>query len=77
MLFRSAESLGLAAKIGTLDAGTEADIVVLNAGATPPMALRMERVSTLAEELFILQTMGDDRSVVETYVAGVAMKLAN
>ena len=73
----NAESLGLAAKIGTLDAGTEADIVVLNAGATPPMALRMERVSTLAEELFILQTMGDDRSVVETYVAGVAMKLAN
>ena len=73
----NAASLGLADKIGTLDAGTEADIVVLNAGATPPMGLRMERVSTLAEELFILQTMGDDRSVVETYVAGVAMKLAN
>ena len=73
----NAQSLGLAAKIGTLEAGTEADIVVLNASATPPMALRMERVSTLAEELFILQTMGDDRSVVETYIAGKAMKLAN
>ena len=70
----NAESLGLADKIGTLDAGTEADIVVLNANATPPMALRMERVSTLAEELFVLQTLGDDRAVVETYVAGVGMK---
>jgi guanine deaminase len=72
----NAESLGLADKIGTLEAGTEADIVVLNASATPPMALRMERASTLAEELFVLQTMGDDRAVVETYVAGVAMKTA-
>ncbi len=71
----NAESLGLADKIGTLEAGTEADIVVLNASATPPMALRMERVSTLAEELFVLQTMGDERAVVETYVAGVAMKI--
>ncbi len=70
----NAEALGLADKIGTLETGTEADIVVLNASATPPMALRMERVSTLAEELFVLQTMGDDRSVVETYVAGVGMK---
>jgi guanine deaminase len=70
----NAESLGLAGKIGTLEAGTEADIVVLNSSATPPMALRMERASTLAEELFVLQTMGDDRAVVETYVAGVGMK---
>ena len=72
----NAESLGLAHKIGTLEAGTEADIVVLNANATPPMALRMERASTLAEELFVLQTLGDDRAVVETYVAGVRMKIS-
>jgi guanine deaminase len=38
------------------------------------MALRMERVGTLAEELFMLQTLGDDRAVVETYVAGRAVK---
>ena len=35
-------------------------------------ALRMERVETLAEELFLLQTLGDDRAVVEVYVAGPA-----
>jgi guanine deaminase len=34
------------------------------------MALRMERAETLSEELFVLQTMGDDRAVVETYAAG-------
>jgi guanine deaminase len=34
----------------------------------------MEVVKTLPEELFLLQTMGDDRAVAETYVAGVAMK---
>ncbi len=38
------------------------------------MKLRMETVNTLPEELFLLQTLGDDRSVVETYVAGVAVK---
>ena len=31
--------------------------------ATPAMRLRMETVETLAEELFLLQTLGDDRAV--------------
>jgi len=74
MTLGNAKALGLEAEIGTLNAGTEADIVVLDANATPAMALRMETVKTLAEELFVLQTLGDDRSVVETYVAGVAAK---
>ncbi|VAW22485.1 Guanine deaminase [hydrothermal vent metagenome] len=34
----------------------------------------MQRVETLVEELFLLQTLGDDRAVVETYVAGKPMK---
>ncbi|WP_050527082.1 guanine deaminase [Pseudorhodobacter aquimaris] len=70
----NAEVLGLADKIGTLDAGTEADIVVLDPAATPAMALRMERAGTLAEELFILQMMGDDRTIAQTYVAGQPQK---
>ena len=48
--------------------------MVLDARATPQMALRMEAVETLANELFLLQTCGDDRAVVETYVMGKAMK---
>ncbi|MFS2176076.1 guanine deaminase [Rhizobium pisi] len=70
----NAEALSLADRIGTLDPGTEADLVILNAAATPAMALKMETVKTLPEELFLLQTMGDDRAIAETYVAGVALK---
>ncbi|MBO9419299.1 guanine deaminase [Labrenzia sp. R4_2] len=73
----NAKALSLSKKIGSLDVGTDADIVVLNAKATRPMALRMETAETLSEELFVLQTLGDDRSVVETYVAGVPQKPAD
>jgi guanine deaminase len=70
----NAAALGLEDRIGSLAAGREADIVVLDARATGASALRMDAVETLAEELFVLQTMGDDRSVVETYVAGRSAK---
>jgi len=74
MTLGNARALGLETDIGTLEVGSSADIAVLDARATPSMALRMETVETLAEELFVLQTLGDDRSVVETYVAGIAAK---
>jgi guanine deaminase len=72
----NAEALSIADKAGTLDEGTDADIVVLDSSATPAMRLRMETVGTLAEELFLLQTLGDDRSVTEVYVAGRPAKSA-
>ncbi|MEM9634136.1 MAG: guanine deaminase [Pseudomonadota bacterium] len=70
----NAKALSLADRVGTLDAGSDADVVVLNSRATPTMALRMETVSSLSEELFVLQTLGDDRAVIETYVSGKASK---
>lgn len=70
----NAAALGAEDQIGTLATGAMADVAVLNARATASMALRMERVETLADELFVLQTLGDDRAVVETYVAGVPSK---
>ena len=70
----NAEALSMVDRIGTLDAGTDADITVLNASSTPAMALKMEVVNSLTEELFLMLTMGDDRTVVETYVAGSARK---
>ena len=70
----NAAALSIDESVGTLDVGTDADIVVLDASATPAMKLRMETVKTLAEELFLLQTLGDDRAVKEVYVAGEAAK---
>ena len=70
----NAEALFLEDRIGTLDAGSDADLVVLDAAAVPAMALKMEVVGTLAEELFLMQTMGDDRTIAETYVAGEPAK---
>ncbi len=70
----NAEALSLSDRIGTLAPGSDADIVVLNARATPAMALKMDVVTTLAEELFLLQTLGDDRAIAETYVAGCPLK---
>jgi guanine deaminase len=75
MTLGNALALGLEDKIGTLEAASDADLVVLDSRATPAMALKMEAVKTLAEELFLMQTMGDDRTIAETYVAGKAVKV--
>ncbi len=66
----NARALRLDDRIGTLEAGKEADLVVLNARATPAMAHRAKRVRNLEEELFLLMTLGDDRAVTATYIAG-------
>ncbi|MET0358441.1 MAG: guanine deaminase, partial [Pararhizobium sp.] len=70
----NAEALSLSERIGTLEPGSDADLIVLDMAATPAMALKAEVVTSLSDELFLLQTMGDDRAVVETYVAGRAAK---
>ncbi len=70
----NAKALSKAHQIGTLGPDSEADIVVLDSRATPVMAMRMETVTSLREELFVLQTFGDDRAVKQTYVHGVASK---
>lgn len=72
----NAEAMGMLKSIGTLDVGSDADMVVLDATATPAAALKMEHVETLAEELFLLQTLSDSQHVAETYVAGVPLKSA-
>ena len=74
MTLGNARAMSLEGEIGALQPGNAADIVVLNSRATPQMALRMETVDTLSNELFLLLTCGDDRAVAETYVAGRPLK---
>jgi guanine deaminase len=75
MTLGNARALGLEDRIGALKEGLEADLIVLNSRATPAMAHRMGAVDgDLAEELFILMMMGDDRAVAQTYIAGRPVK---
>ncbi len=64
-----ARTLGLSDRIGGLQPGQEADFVVLDPAATPLLARRTAG-SDLADRLFALQILGDDRAIAATYVAG-------
>jgi guanine deaminase len=57
-------------KVGSIAPGMEADIVVLNMKSTPIIKYRMGFVEDIHEALFVQMTMGDDRAVQATYVAG-------
>lgn len=65
-----AQALYLDDRVGNLAAGQEADMVVLDLAATPLMTFRMQFAKTISEKLFALMTLGDDRAIRATYVAG-------
>ena len=66
----SAQALYLEDKIGSIAAGMEADVVVLDLKSTPIIEYRMRHCNDLEEALFVQMTMADDRAVRATYVAG-------
>lgn len=66
----SARALYLDERIGNFAAGKEADFVVLDYRATPLIDYRLQQSSNLAERLFALITLGDDRVIKETFAAG-------
>ncbi|MBO1074067.1 guanine deaminase [Roseomonas marmotae] len=65
-----AEALDLTDTIGHIAPGHEADLVVLDLKATPLLEYRMRFARDWAERLFVLMTLGDDRVVRATWVAG-------
>jgi guanine deaminase len=66
----TARAMYIEDKIGSIAPGMEADVVVLDMKSTPVIDYRMRFCKDLEEALFIQMTMGDDRAVLETYVAG-------
>lgn len=65
----SAGLLQIADRVGALEVGQEADFVVLDPAATPLLARRTAGTG-LAERLFALQILGDDRAVAQSYILG-------
>jgi guanine deaminase len=65
-----ARSLYLDDRIGRLAPGFDADICVLDTKATDLLAFRTQYCNDIDELLFVLMTLGDDRAVRATYVAG-------
>jgi len=65
-----AEALYLQDRIGTVAKGYEADLVILDRKATPLMSFRSGYCKDIVEQLFVLMTLGDDRAIKATYVAG-------
>lgn len=66
----SARSLHLEAEIGTLAPGQYADITVLDLASTPAIAQRNTRAEDIWDLVFATIMMGDDRAVLDTWIAG-------
>jgi guanine deaminase len=70
-----ARALSLEDKIGNFEVGKEADFVVLDVKSTPLMAFRNSiatatSLNELADKVFSLIMMGDDRAISATYIMG-------
>lgn len=66
----SARALYLDDRIGSLAPGMEADLIVMDLKSTPAIEFRARRCESLEELLFVQMTLGDDRAIQTTYVAG-------
>ncbi len=70
-----AKALELQDHIGSFDVGKEADFIVLDLRATPIMSFRNPEpnpttIEELADAVFSLMIMGDDRAIHATYIMG-------
>jgi len=65
-----AEALSLDDRIGNFESGKEADFVVLDSAPASITRRRLASTDDVAEKLFALMMLGDDRAVCATYLAG-------
>jgi guanine deaminase len=68
----AAQGLGLAHEIGTLEPGTVADVCLWRWATSAVAAQRQQRAQNLHEKLFAWLMLGDERDLLQTYVAGRA-----
>ena len=66
----SANALHLAKQIGSLAAGSYADIAVLDLRSTDAIAQRANRSGSVWEDVFATIMMGDDRALRATWIGG-------
>ena len=66
----AARALHLDDRIGNFRVGKEADFTVLDSAASPATARRLACSNDIAEKLFALLMLGDDRSISATYLMG-------
>ncbi len=68
-----ATALDLHHKIGNFEPGKEADFIVLDCQATPLVRFRLDNCTDLMEKLFVLEMLGDDRAIRETWIMGARL----
>lgn len=64
----SARTLRMDDRIGNVEPGMEADLIVLDLASTPAIAQREECAEDLWEAVFPTIMMGDDRAIAETWI---------
>lgn len=69
-----AQALDLDHVIGNFSIGNEADFIILDYASTPLINFRIKHCRSIKERLFVLQMLGDDRAVRQTYVLGEPTK---
>ncbi|MCL5777291.1 guanine deaminase [Limibaculum sp. FT325] len=66
----AARTLRLGAHVGNLEAGREADLILIDPASTPILAARTARATTPSELMFALIVLADDRAVGQVWSAG-------